>query len=66
MEYSNTWDWALKIKLHMKVCKNPPKGLEVKNPKVYGTPGSRVLWTHDTKRSFTSLWDPWVPGPVDP
>ena len=34
MEYSNAWDWALKIKLHMKVCKNPPKGFEVKNPKV--------------------------------
>ena len=34
MEYSNTREWALKIKLHMKVCKNPSKGFEVKNPKV--------------------------------
>ena len=34
MEYSSARDWALKIKLHMKVCKNPPNGFKVKNPKV--------------------------------
>ena len=34
MEYSSTWERSLKIKLHMKVCNNPPKGFEVKNPKV--------------------------------
>ena len=34
MEYSNTWEWALKIKLHMKVCKNPPIEFKGKNPKV--------------------------------
>ena len=34
MEYSNTREWALKIKLYMKVCKNPPKEAEVRKPKV--------------------------------
>ena len=34
MEYSNTREQNLKIKLHMKVCKNPSEGFEVKNPKV--------------------------------
>ena len=34
MEYSNTWELALKTELHMKVCKNPPKEAEVRKPKV--------------------------------
>ena len=34
MEYSSARERALKIKLHMKVRKNLPKGFEVKNPKV--------------------------------
>ena len=34
MEYSSTWELKLKIKLHMKVCKFPPKETEVKKPKV--------------------------------
>ena len=34
MECSNTRERALKIKLHMKVCKNPPKEAEVRKPKV--------------------------------
>ena len=34
MEYSNTREQALKIKLHMKVCKNLPKEAEVRKPKV--------------------------------
>ena len=34
MEYSSARERSLKIKLHMKVCNNPPKGFEVKNPKV--------------------------------
>ena len=34
MEYSSAWEWSLKIKLHMKVCNNPPKEFEVKNPTV--------------------------------
>ena len=34
MEYSSTREQTLKIKLHMKVWNNPPKGFEVKNPKV--------------------------------
>ena len=34
MKYSNTRERALKIKLHMKVCKNPPKEAEVRKPKV--------------------------------
>ena len=57
MEYWNTRERALKIKLHMKVCKNPPKGFEVKNPKVksMGPLGPGPLEAHDTKRSFTIL-----------
>ena len=57
MEYLNTQEWALKIKLHMKVCNNPPKGFEVKNPKVksMGSHGPGPLEVHDTKRSFTIL-----------
>ena len=53
LEYSNTRERALKIKLHLKVCKNPPKGFEVKNPKVksmtlkealqYSNEGIRVI-----------------------
>ena len=31
MEYSNTWEQALKTKLHMKVCKNPPKEAKLEN-----------------------------------
>ena len=34
MEYSSAQEQALKIKLHMKVCNNPPKAFEVKNPKI--------------------------------
>ena len=34
MEYSSAREWSLKIKLHMKVCINRPKGFEVKTPKV--------------------------------
>ena len=34
MEYSSTREQSLKIKLHMKVCNNPPKGFEVKNSEV--------------------------------
>ena len=34
MEYSNTWEQALKTKLHMKVCKSPPKEAEVRKPRV--------------------------------
>ena len=34
MGYSSARERSLKIKLHMKVCNNPPKGFEVKNPKV--------------------------------
>ena len=34
MEYSNTRERALRTKLHMKVCKNPPKEAEVRKPKV--------------------------------
>ena len=34
MEYLSAQEWSLKIKLHMKVCNNPPKGFKVKNPKV--------------------------------
>ena len=47
MEYSSAREWTLKIKLHMKVCNSPPKGFEVKNPKVKSM--------YDTKRSFTIL-----------
>ena len=57
MEHSNAREWALKIKLHMKVCNNPPKGFEVKNPKVksMGFLGPGPLEAHDTKRSFAIL-----------
>ena len=34
MEYSSTLELKLKIKLHMKVCKFPPKEAEVRRPKV--------------------------------
>ena len=34
MEYSSARELKLKIKLHMKVCNNPPKRFEVRNPKV--------------------------------
>ena len=57
MEYWNTLERALKTKLHMKVCKNPPKEAEVRKPRVksMGPPGPRPLGAHDTKRSFTIL-----------
>ena len=57
MEYSSTQEPKLKIKLHMKVCKNPPKEAEVRKPKVksIGPLGPRPLEAHDTKRSFTIL-----------
>ena len=34
MEYSSTRELKLKIKLHMKVCENPPKEAEVRKPKL--------------------------------
>ena len=34
MEHSSTRELKLKIKLHMKVYKNPPKEAEVRKPKV--------------------------------
>ena len=57
VEYSNTWEWALKTKLHIKVCKNPPKEAEVRKPKVksMGPLGPGPLEAYDTKRSFTIL-----------
>ena len=34
MEYSTARERNLKIKLHMKVCENPPEEFEVNKPKV--------------------------------
>ena len=51
MEYSKTQEWALKIKLHMKVRKNPPKGFEVKNPKVKSMTLKEALqYSNDRKK----------------
>ena len=57
MEYSSTRELKLKIKLHMKVCKFPPKEAEVRKPKVksMGPLGPGPLEADDTKRSFTIL-----------
>ena len=43
MEYSNTQELKLKIKLHMKVCKNPPKEVEVRKPKIKSMTLKEVL-----------------------
>ena len=57
MEYSSTWELKLKIKLHMKVYKNPHKEAEVRKPKVksMGPLGPGSLEAHDIKRSFPIL-----------
>ena len=43
MEYSSTRELKLKIKLHMKVCKFPPKNAEVRKPKVKSMTLKEVL-----------------------
>ena len=43
MEYSSTRELKLRIKLHMKVCKNPPKEAEVRKPKVKSMTLKEVL-----------------------
>ena len=43
MEYSSTQELKLKIKLHMKVCKFPPKEAEVRKPKVKSMTLKEVL-----------------------
>ena len=43
MEYSSTRELKLKIKLHWKVCKNPPKEAEIRKPKVKSMTLKEVL-----------------------
>ena len=43
MEHSSTREWALKIKLHVKVCENPPKEAEFRKPKVRSMTLKEVL-----------------------
>ena len=43
MEYSSARERSLKIKLHMKVCKNPPEEAEVRKPKVKSMTLKEVL-----------------------
>ena len=43
MECSSTWELKLKIKLHMKVCKFPPKEAKVRKPKVKSMTLKEVL-----------------------
>ena len=51
MEYSSTRELKLKIKLHMKVCKNPPEEAEVGKPKVFTLEVNKVaLNKNDDKR----------------
>ena len=56
MEYLNTQERAQKAKLHMKVCKNPPKEAEVRKPKVKSMALKEALqYSNDrNKRRYTS------------
>ena len=52
MEYSSTRELKLKIKLHMKVCKNPPKEAEIRKPKVKSMTLTEVLQYSNDKNKI--------------